>query len=136
MAVPRIVVVDDNPDFAHLLSRLVQHIGYDCVCFTGGADLLKHLMTDVPDLVILDLMMPGMDGLDVLGTIRADARLRDVPVVMFSALADPVVRQRALNAGATDWWLKAAVDFSSFSKQLAPYLSGRDPQRQSKRSPN
>jgi chemosensory pili system protein ChpA (sensor histidine kinase/response regulator) len=126
MANASVLIVDDNVDFCHLLGRLIQRQGFGATCITSGEDALTYLAAHVPELMILDVMMPKMDGLEVLTAVRADARLKAMPVVMFSALADPALRQRALAAGANDWWLKAAIDFSAISQRLAPYVKASE----------
>ena len=126
MAVAHVVIVDDNPDFVLLMGRLVRHLGYEATCLTSGTSAMKHLAEQVPDLIILDLMMPDMDGLDVLQAVRKDSRLKEVPVVIFSALSDPKLHQKASTMGATDWWLKAGVDFASISQRIAQYLGSPD----------
>ena len=122
MSTARVLIVDDNEDFSRLLGRLIGRLGYEATSLASGEAALTYLAANVPDLMIPDVMMPKLDGLDVLAAVRADARLKAMPVIMFSALADPALRQRALAAGATDWWLKAAVDFTAMGQRLAPYL--------------
>ena len=97
-----ILVVDDNVDACRALVRLIQHEGHRATSVNSGEDAVAWLAREVPDLVILDEMMPGMDGLAVLRIIRTDSRLERVPVVMFSALSDPQFREYALTQGAND----------------------------------
>jgi CheY-like chemotaxis protein len=118
-----VLIVDDNADFGKMLVRLVQRLGYSASCLASGPETLAYLQTHQPDLIILDLMMPDMDGLDVLRQVRADPRHCNMPVIMFSAIVDMDIRKRAISAGATDWWVKAAVDYSHLADKLAPYLA-------------
>src|SRR3569832_1501186 len=106
-----VLIVDDQADFCRLLARVVQKAGYEAICLTSGPAALDYLKEHTPNLIILDMMMPGMDGLDVLSAIRGDARVRQEPVVMFSAVADPAFQRRAIETGANDWWLKANIDY-------------------------
>lgn len=122
MQATSVLVVDDQPDFCELLGRMLRRAGYDSTCLFGGQEAVDYLQDHTPNLIILDMMMPGMDGLDVLQRIRATAQLADVPVIIFSAVADPVIRARALGAGATDWWLKANVDFKGLPSRIENYL--------------
>lgn len=126
MAVPHVVIVDDNPDFVLLMGRLVRHLGYEATCLTSGSTALKYLAEHVPELIILDLMMPDIDGLDVLEVVREDHRLKQVPLVIFSAVSDPKLRQKAAELGATDWWVKAGVDFTSVARFIVQYLGAPD----------
>lgn len=126
MAAAHIVIVDDNVDFCRLMGRLVNRLGYEATCLTSGELAMRHFAQQVPDLIILDLMMPDMDGFDVLQAVRKDPRLRDVPLIIFSALSDQKLRQQAARLGATDWWVKAGVDFSSIAQRIAPYFASTD----------
>lgn len=126
MEVARVVIVDDNVDFCRLMARLVNHLGYGAICLTSGSSALKFLAEHVPELIILDLMMPDIDGLDVLELVREDHRLKQVPVVIFSAVSDPKLRQRGAELGATDWWVKAGVDFTSVARCIVQYLGAPD----------
>jgi CheY-like chemotaxis protein len=118
-----VLVVDDNADFSKMLVRLLQRLGYSACCLASGPETITYLQTHQPDLLILDLMMPDMDGLDVLRQVRANPRLCNLPVIMFSAIVDMEIRQRVISAGATDWWVKAAVDYSRLGEKLKPYLA-------------
>ena len=112
-----ILIVDDNLDLCRPMASLLKHMGYNSEYATGGEAALKLISELVPDLVILDVMMPDMDGLEVLRRLKADQRTEKLPVVMFSAVADPEFRAHALGKGATDYWIKAAVRFQRTSRQ-------------------
>jgi len=100
----RILVVDDETTTCRTIARLLRTEGHEASCATGGTKALEQLSNpQKPDLVILDLMMPPPNGLDVLDAIRHDRRLLDVPVVIYTASSDPQVRQRALQMGASDY---------------------------------
>ena len=77
---------------------------------------------DLPDLVILDAMMPGMDGAEVLRQIRTAARTAAVPVVMLSAVADPAFQEHMIRKGANDYWVKASFDYGQLGERLQAYL--------------
>jgi putative two-component system response regulator len=72
--------------------------------------------------VILDLMMPGMDGLEVLRQMRADLQTTDVPVVILTAVSDPQLIEHAKEKGASDYWIKAQVDYTQLKRMVGPYL--------------
>ncbi|HEX5242259.1 MAG TPA: response regulator [Tepidisphaeraceae bacterium] len=126
MEVARVVIVDDNVDFCRLMGRLVNHLGYEATCLTSGSSAIKYLALHVPELIILDLMMPDIDGLDVLEVVREDQKLKHVPLVIFSAVSDLKLRQRATELGATDWWVKAGVDFTLVARRIVQYLGAPD----------
>ena len=118
-----VVVVDDDSTSCQALARLLTRLGDKATCLTSGQAALDYLRTHIPRLVILDIMMPGMDGFEVLSRIREDARLKDLPVVMFSAMGDPAAIDKAMNKGATDYWVKTVIDYSRLQELVAPYVA-------------
>ena len=116
-----VLVVDDNVDICRALGRLVRRAGYDAEWVSDGYQAVDKLRVreSPPDLVILDEMMPGLDGLGVLRQIREDPRTARVPVVMFTAMYDHTFRDRALAAGATDVWVKGSFDLDRLPDELS-----------------
>jgi CheY-like chemotaxis protein len=99
--------VDDDENTTRAMGRLLEHVGYTAVCLTSGADAL-HVLKDLRfDLVILDWMMPEMDGLQVLRSLRDDPRTRDLRVMMYSAAEDARMKREATRLGAVDCVLKS-----------------------------
>jgi len=98
----RVLVVDDNADMRRYLRRILQE-RWKVETATDGMLALAKIRKSPPDLVIADLMMPGLDGLGLLGALRDDAALRDVPVMVLSARANEEASIDALNAGADDY---------------------------------
>ena len=104
MGTPRtVLVVDDEPMLRNLLSRLLRMEGYEVVEAADGQAALDVVSAEEPDLVLLDVMMPGRDGLDVLGDLR---RTSDVPVILVSALGEEADRVLGLKMGADDYVVK------------------------------
>ncbi|MGE9270013.1 MAG: response regulator transcription factor [Verrucomicrobiales bacterium] len=102
----RILVIEDERDIADLIAFNLERLGFDVVkAHDGitGADLAIH---DTPDLIILDLMLPGKDGYAVFKDIKRDARSRTVPVIMLTARAQTEDRIQGLEAGADDYLTK------------------------------
>jgi DNA-binding response OmpR family regulator len=99
----RIMVVDDNQEMLKILKRTLQIEGYDAVTAADGASALALLEEAKPDLIILDIMMPGLDGLQTLDLIRERSK---VPVIMLTARAEVTVLQRSLLLGADDYVCK------------------------------
>jgi DNA-binding response OmpR family regulator len=98
-----ILVVDDESDIRGLVQELLQRSGHDVIEAADGNDGLKRFYADKPDLVILDVQMPGLDGWGVLDRIR---ELSDVPVIMLTARAEEMDKVRGLRAGADDYVTK------------------------------
>lgn len=113
-----ILIVDDEPQACQILSRLIRHLGHDTAWKTGGADALAYIDASTVDLLILDVMMPGMDGMEVLRRLRADPKTERLPVVMFSAVADRQFIDEAIRKGATDYWVKASFDFTQLKNRI------------------
>jgi adenylate cyclase len=99
----RILVVDDNASNRDLLSRRLQRQGHTVIQAEDGARALALIEKEALDLVLLDLMMPGINGYDVLVLLKRDARFRDIPVIMISALSELDSIVRCLEAGADDY---------------------------------
>ncbi len=118
----KILVVDDNETNCQALVRLLRHGGHVASAVQSGEAALEWLGEQVPDLIILDEMMPGMTGMAVLRTIRTDTRLSSVPVVMFSALSDTKFQKYAIQEGANDYWVKGLFDYRQLKERVAQYL--------------
>ena len=119
-----ILIVDDEPQACQILSRLIRHLGHETAWKTGGADALAYIEGTSIDLLILDVMMPGMDGMEVLRRLRADPKTAALPVVMFSAVADRNFIDEAIRKGATDYWVKASFDFNQLKDRIEHLVPG------------
>jgi DNA-binding response OmpR family regulator len=102
----RILVVEDDPDIAELLRHFLQRASHDVEVLTQGQDALPRLRERLPDLVILDRMLPGMDGLEICRQLRASPALADLPVMMVTARAEESDRIVGLELGADDYITK------------------------------
>lgn len=117
-----ILIVDDDPGTCRLLALLMRHLGHQAAFVESGGKALEYLSNHRPDLMILDVMMPGIDGLEVLRRVRADPDTVDLPVIMFSAMSDPQFCQSLRDRGANDYWVKASLDFRSLEQRLAAFI--------------
>jgi two-component system response regulator MprA len=99
----RILVVDDDPMVATTIQRVLRPEGYDVEVALGGAAALDRAREQRPDLVVLDLMMPGIDGLEVCRQLRASGNL---PILMLTARSGTADRVRGLDTGADDYLVK------------------------------
>src|SRR3954470_19437687 len=103
----KVLIVEDHPDTADILTRLLQRSGFQTASEDSGEAALTLLRSEEPpDAVVLDQMMPGMSGLEVLQEIRHDERLKDLPVILYSADATPERINEAYLAGAHDYVIK------------------------------
>ena len=117
-----IAVVEDNPDNRLLLQALLGD-RYGLVEFDSGVDALAGLSSSLPDLVLLDISLPGMDGMEVLSRIRADARLRRLPVIALTAHAMAGDREKYLEGGFDDYITKPIVDETALIAAIERRLS-------------
>jgi CheY-like chemotaxis protein/anti-sigma regulatory factor (Ser/Thr protein kinase) len=101
-----LLLVDDNETTLMALSGFLVAKGYDICTAQNGPDALRQAQARQPDIILLDIQMPGMDGLEVIRQLRAHPTLRTVPVIALTALAMPEDRERCLAAGATDYLSK------------------------------
>jgi diguanylate cyclase (GGDEF)-like protein len=102
----RILIVDDEPAIVELLEEHLQSEGYDTEHAFSGEEALARLEKSAPDLVILDLMLPGMDGYEVCRLMQADARLNHVPVIMLTARSAVQNKVLGYRRGADDYIVK------------------------------
>jgi len=102
----RVLIVDDTPANVKLLEDLLAFHGYEIEAASDGEAALAMIRENTPDLVLLDVVMPGLSGYDVCRAIRADARLAMLPVVMVTALEDREERVKGIEAGADDFLSK------------------------------
>jgi len=101
-----VLVADDNTDMRRYLARLLRGAGYSVESVTDGQQALESIRTVVPDLVVSDVMMPRLDGLELVAALRADPRTAAVPVVLLSARAGQEASIEGLQAGADDYLVK------------------------------
>lgn len=128
--VPRIMIVDDDYELLKLISLLVRRIGAESKTFHDGLDALAYLESDIPDLIILDLMLPNMDGFEILRRIRSQSRFDAVPVLILSARADPITVRYGLENGADGYVTKPYIANSLIDRVRLLLSVGRQAPRQ------
>jgi phosphate regulon transcriptional regulator PhoB len=101
-----VLVVEDEPDIRALIVHHLTRDGFRCRAVGSGADALSRVKAAPPDLVVLDLMLPGMDGLEVCRRLRGAPATAGVPIIMLTAKADEVDRVVGLEMGADDYVVK------------------------------
>lgn len=100
---PRILIVDDTPLNVDLLEQALDELGYQTVTATNGQEALEQIAVTQPDVMLLDIMMPVMDGFEVLTRVKADSATRDLPVIVISAMSDMSSIVRGIEMGADDF---------------------------------
>jgi len=102
----RILVVEDDRDIAELVDRYLQKAGFSIELLSSGRDALKAIAERTPDLLILDLMLPHVDGLEICRSVRSDPRTAAIPIIMLTARAEESERIVGLEIGADDYVAK------------------------------
>jgi two-component system phosphate regulon response regulator PhoB len=100
---PRILVVDDEPDVLDLVTYNLGQAGFQTETAADGAEALRKARSTTPDLILLDLMLPEMDGLEVCKLLRRDAKTSAIPIIMLTARASEIDRIVGLELGADDY---------------------------------
>src|SRR5262245_34541407 len=132
----RVLVVDDILANVRLLEAKLSAEYFDVVTAMNGTEALESIQRTKPDIVLLDVMMPGIDGVEVCRRIKDDAHTHHIPVVMVTALDQPEDRVKGLEAGADDFLTKPVNDVALFCrvkslvrlKMLTDELRARSPQ--------
>jgi two-component system alkaline phosphatase synthesis response regulator PhoP len=106
MAKERILVVDDEEDILELVRYNLAKDGYTLTCVASGEDALRAVEDEQPDLIVLDLMLPGVDGLEVCRRLRADPRRASIPIIMLTAKSEEADIVTGLELGADDYLTK------------------------------
>jgi two-component system alkaline phosphatase synthesis response regulator PhoP len=106
VAKPKVLVIEDEPDILEVIQYNLEREGYKVVVCRNGEQGLSRIRTDNPDLVILDLMLPGMDGVEVCRQVKADPVTRAIPIVMVTAKSEESDIVLGLGIGADDYITK------------------------------
>lgn len=103
---PKIMVVDDDEDFTKLYREYLKMVGFDAVAENKSSKAMETAHAEIPDLFVLDLMMPAPDGFQLCRMLRADPIFRRTPIIIVTALTDLDSRMVAIGAGANDYLTK------------------------------
>ena len=102
----RILVAEDDPDIASLLAHYLQRAGFEADMVASGRDVLPRVKKAPPDLLLLDIMLPGLDGLEVCRAVRSDPHTAAIPIIMVTAKGEESDRIVGLELGADDYITK------------------------------
>jgi DNA-binding response OmpR family regulator len=102
----RILIAEDDRDIADLIAHTLRQAGHLADVVPSGTDALARVMAETPDLIVLDLMLPGLDGLQVCRALRSNDRTAAIPIIMVTARADEADRVGGLELGADDYVTK------------------------------
>jgi len=125
MAAPRIIVVDDEQPLARILSFALQNEGCSVEVASDGIDCMNKIARFEPDAVLMDIMMPKLDGLETIRLLRQNHLHRGVTIIAISAKAAPVAQQAALDAGA-DLFIKKPFQIARVVEDVMQRLTAGD----------
>ena len=104
----KILVIEDDPATSRLVDYSLQHEGYQVFTASNGLDGIRKALEETPDLIILDVMLPGMDGFEICHRLRSEPKTAEVPILMFSAKSQDIDKTTGLLVGADAYLTKPA----------------------------
>ena len=119
---PKILIVDDDITMTELIKALVKMEGHEPTTVNDSLQAVEVAQSLKPDLITLDLMMPGLNGLDVCELLRKDPGLSHTPIIIVSAKDDPQSREKAFAMGAQDYLTKP-FDVNDFLEKINSFVS-------------
>ena len=121
----KILIIEADPATSRLVEYSLRHEGYEVVRAANGLEGIRKARTEVPDLVILDVMLPGLDGFEICHRLRSDATTMRLPILMFSAKAQEIDKSTGLKLGADEYLTKPAAPAEIVSR-VKKLLAKRD----------
>lgn len=115
---PKILIVDDDEQLCELYQTILEAQGYNVIVAFNGEEALSKSVKERPDLILLDIMMPQIHGINVLDILKATPETKDVKVVMISALSDEETKKKSEQLGALDYIVKSEVDTSGVLSRI------------------
>jgi CheY-like chemotaxis protein len=125
MLMPRILLVEDNEMNRDMLSRRLERTGYSVSMAHDGEQGLSMAFSEIPDLILMDISLPLIDGCEVTRRLKADPRTRHIPIIALTAHALVADRDRALGAGCDDYDTKP-VDFGRLRTKIHIFLTNKE----------
>lgn len=125
----QIIVVDDDPGVVYVVKRIMETAGHTVMSANSGVEALELLKEHKPDLILLDVMMPGMDGFEVCRTIKNDPDLKGIKVAMLTAKVEDKDKIKGLEASRADWYITKPFEKEKL-KAMAQWLLDSPSQRE------
>ena len=117
----KILYVEDNPDNVYMLTRRLKKKGFELIIAGDGQEGIDKAIEESPDLILMDLSLPTMDGWTATAEIKKIDKVKDIPIIALSAHAMPEHRDRAIKAGCSDYDTKP-VDIKRLLSKMAQYI--------------
>jgi len=122
-AAPRVLLAEDDRILRKAGETSLTRKGYSVIPALDGEDALAKALAHRPDLILLDVMMPKMQGFDVLARLKSDATTRDIPVIMLSNLEQEADIRRSIEGGARSYLVKSNVPLDALAERVAEVLN-------------
>ena len=122
--IKRILVVDDEPGQVMVVSKFLKHSGYEVITANDGLECIAKAENELPDLILLDNVMPNMDGQTALGKLRASKKTECIPVIMVTALSSEENIASAQKGGAVEYVVKP-FDYTVLLEKIAKALKSK-----------
>ncbi|GMX58335.1 MAG: response regulator [Candidatus Yanofskyibacterium parasiticum] len=119
----KILLIEDEELIIRLLSKKLAAIGYDVSLAMDGREGLEKIKQIVPDLVLLDIVMPRMGGFEVMAEMKKDEKIAGIPVIIISNSGQPLELERAKDLGAVDWLVKTEFDPKEVAEKIQKYIN-------------
>jgi len=120
----KILVVDDEQDIVTIVGKVLKKNGYEVMTANDGLECIEKVSEELPDLILLDNIMPNMDGPSVLSKLKASKKTADIPVIMVTALADQEHITGAQKGGAVEYIIKP-FDYTVLLEKIAQVLKSK-----------
>ncbi|MEE8168354.1 MAG: response regulator [Candidatus Hydrothermarchaeales archaeon] len=114
----KVLVVDDEPDIVFLVSKILSAEGYEVVGASSGKEALEKVKKEKPDLIILDVMMPGLDGWETCRRIKSDPETKDTIVAMLTVKSQDEDKIQSFDYAIADWHISKPIDKKRFAKTV------------------
>jgi len=106
----KVLIIDDDQSMQSLYQRIFTLEGFEVEVASGGIEGLEKALSFSPDIILLDMMMPVVNGLEVLSKLKADDRLKDIPVIVMSNYSEMGITAHAMELGATQYFVKSDIE--------------------------
>jgi two-component system alkaline phosphatase synthesis response regulator PhoP len=114
----KILVVDDEPDIVYLVKKILQNEGYEVIEATSGAECIDKVKREKPDLVLLDVMMPGLDGWETCKRIKEDDETKDTLVAMLTVKSEDTDKIQSFDYAIADWHIAKPIDRARLTRTV------------------
>lgn len=118
----KILLIEDEQFISYIYQLQLNHAGFTTEVASNGNEGLKALQNNKYDLILLDIMLPEVNGLDILKTIKNDDKIKETPVIMLTNLSQEDVMKEAFNNGAAAYWIKANYSPEGMVNEVKKYF--------------